>query len=165
MFAKVERLLVGNHKAVRCDVVAVKVFHHGKSFRIANHRCLRINLQKLFDACRVIRFHMLHDKVIGFTFADSRRNVCQPLVCEMPIHSVHHSDFVAGNDVTVVRHAVWHAVLSFKQIYFVVVYTYINIWHTFSFLKILLMFIVLHFSILHSRRAPHQDGTGSNHSA
>ena len=98
-----------------------KVFHHSKGFCICNNGCFRICFYEVFNICRVIRLHVLYDQVIRLSAIQCFRNIFQPFIRKVCIYGIHNCSFFIENYVRIVCHAVRHFVLTFKQVYLMIV--------------------------------------------
>ena len=70
----------------------------------------------------MVRLHVLNNEIIGLSSAEHVCNVCKPLLAKTCVHRVEHSNFAIHNHIGIVRHSVFNNVLTFKQIYIVVIY-------------------------------------------
>ena len=105
---------------------AEKLLHHHKCFCRGNNLGILIYLHKISDIGRVIRLHMLDDQVIRLAGTQNRSHVVQPFVGEMGVHSVHDCGLLIQDHIRIVSHAVFHNILSLKQIYLMVIDTYVS---------------------------------------
>ena len=64
---------------------------------------------------------MLNNKVIGLSSAEHLGEIVKPLMSEACVHSIKHGDLLVHNNVRVVRHTVFHNILTFKQVNVMVV--------------------------------------------
>lgn len=71
----------------------------------------------------MIQLHVLHDQVIGLSFADRIREVLKPGIPEPRIHRIEHGNFLIQYDVRIVRHTILYDILPLKQIDVVVIHT------------------------------------------
>ena len=138
---KVEHMLAQRKgTAVLCDQFAVfdihieEIIHHGKCFFRGYHDCIRISIYEILDIRRVIRLHMLYDQIVRFASIQHIGHVVQPFMGKIDIHRVHDSDLLVQDHIGIIRHAVRNHILSFKQVYLMVVDTHIadafcNVWH------------------------------------
>ena len=65
VFAGCKRAAVANNYSSCFVRLAEIVLHHRKSLLRGHDRCARIYFHKLRNVCRMVWFHVLHDKVIG----------------------------------------------------------------------------------------------------
>ena len=122
MHAKRKLVAFGdNHAALRI-IRPEKGFHHRKSFRRRDNSGFRICFQKYRDIRRVIGFHVLHNEIIRLAAAQSLAEIIQPLMRKIAIDRIHDRDFLIQNDIRIVRHAIRHAILPFKQVYPMVIH-------------------------------------------
>ena len=113
--------LLDNNAAAR-KIGAEVVLHHLEGHGRGNNLSLGIALHKSGDACGVIRFHMVHNQVVGRATVEHSFEVAQPLIDEMGVDGIGDGNLVGKNHIAVVRHAVFaHVVLALEQIDVVVV--------------------------------------------
>ena len=94
---------------------------HDKGLVIGNDLGIGIDPHKILDIRRVIRFHMLHYKVIGLPIPEHFGDIVEPFMGKMNIYRIHDGDLLVKNDVGIVAHAVRHDILTFEQVNLVVV--------------------------------------------
>ena len=68
---------------------------------------------------------MLHDQVIRSPSVQDLLDIVQPFMSKVGIYGVHNRNFIIQDYIGIVRHSVWNLILSLKQIYLMIVYTYI----------------------------------------
>ena len=102
---------------------AEKVVDHGKSLGVCDHGGIRVDLQKIGNISRVIRFHMLDHQIVRFPVSQHGGKLIQPLMGKIAVDRIHHGNLLVHNDVGIVRHAVGNGILSFKQVNVAVVDT------------------------------------------
>ena len=140
MFSKCQAVAVGYYVFLSFQIHSTEeVLHHGKCLSVSNNGCIRICFHEVFNICGMVRLHMLYNKIIRFGTIQNFCYFSQPFFCEVCIYSIHNCDLFIFDHVGVVGHSVWYYILSLKQIYLMVVYTYIiNIISDFHCIKILL---------------------------
>ena len=126
MSAKGQGLTISNFKSSALKIqVSEEVLHHAKSLGICHDRCIRICIHKVLDICCVVRLHMLNYQVIRLRAIQNCCDVIEPFLCEVCINSIHNCDLLILDHIRVVRHSIRHIILTFKQVYLVIIYTYI----------------------------------------
>ena len=65
---------------------------------------------------RVVRFHMMNDKVIGLASAESLLKVSLPLIGLAGIGRIKNSHLIVQNDIRVVSHSLRNYILTLKKI-------------------------------------------------
>ena len=126
VFAEIEHVPFLHHKTLRSDGRAEELLHEAKRLRGCHNRRLRPNGKRFGDAGRVIRLHVVDDKIIGGLSAIHRRDILHPYVAEACIGGIHHRCFRVLDEIAVVRHAAGHHILSLEQINVVVVHAHIG---------------------------------------
>ena len=71
----------------------------------------------------MIGLHVLNYKIIGLLSVESLFEIVEPFVCEVRVNGVHDRDLVIRDEIRVVSHAVFNAVLPLEQIDLSVVYS------------------------------------------
>ena len=74
----------------------------------------------------MIRLHMLYNQIIRLPAAKYGRYVIQPFMRKIAVNRIHHRNLLIQNHIGIVSHAIWHHILPFKQIHFMVVHTHIT---------------------------------------
>ena len=149
MFSKCQAVTVGYDMFLSFQVHSTEeVLHHGESFSIGNNGCIRICFHKVLNICGVVRLHMLNYQIIRFRAIQNFCYFSQPFFCEVGVYCVHNCDLLIFDHVGVIGHSVWYYVLSLKQVYLMVIYTYIiNIISDFHCYRILLGLLYFIFSL------------------
>ena len=126
MFAKCQAFTISNYQFSVTEIhTSEKVLHHGKSLSIGYNSYLRIGFDKILDIGCMIRFHMLYDQIIRLRTIQHICHIAKPLFCKMRIYSIHNCNLFVHDNIRVVRHTVRNIILSFKQIYLMIIDTYI----------------------------------------
>ena len=146
VFSKCQGVTVGYNMFLSFQIHSTEeILHHGKGLCVGNNSCIRVCFHEILNICCMVRLHMLDYKIIRFRTIQNLCNFSQPLFCEAGIYSVHNCDLLIFDHIGVVGHSVWHYILSLKQVYLMIVYSYIiNIisdFHCIEFLLGLLYFI------------------------
>lgn len=97
--------------------------HHRKCLGVRNDNGIGIYLHEIHDVCRMIGLHVLNYKIIGLLSVESLFEIVEPFVCEVRVNGVHDRDLVIRDEIRVVSHAVFNAVLPLEQIDLSVVYS------------------------------------------
>ena len=126
MLAEIELGAFAYNYLLFSKICAEEVFHHIESLGRGNDFCLRICLYKIVDICRVVRLHVLYYEIIRCLAAKSFAYIIEPLLFEAGIDCIHNRSFFINDCIGIICHAVWHDVLSFKKVYFMVVNADIN---------------------------------------
>ena len=117
--------LLDDDAAVR--VVGAEIgLHHVERLGGRDDGRAGVRLRECGDGAGMVRLHVLHDEIVGRALAQCSGNLGDPLVGKMGIDAVHDGDLVVADQVRIVRHAVGHVVLAFKQIYVMIVYSNIK---------------------------------------
>ena len=159
MFAQCQAVSVGNYQfLIFCQIhSSEEISHHGESLGVSNNCCLRICFHEILNIGCMVRFHMLYYQIIRFGTIQNFGDISQPFFCKINIYSIHDCDLFVHDHIRVVRHTVWHYILSFKQIHLMVINAYIiNIisdFHCNTYLliglsKIYFSFFISSFSLL-----------------
>ena len=112
-----------DHDTAIAVVTAEELLHHAKCLQGGNHHSLGVLFQEQGDASRVIGLHVLNHQVIGGASTQFAFQVFQPLCTKTGIHRIHHGNFFIHDHIGVIRHAVWHHILTLEQVYLMVVDT------------------------------------------
>ena len=122
MLAKAEGVTLAHDDAVVGIVGAKEVLHHAEGLFGGDYTCFRVDLHKVVDIGGMVRLHVLDHQIVGLTALQGLLDIVQPLMGKILVHGVHDGDLLVQNGVRVVGHAVGDDVLSFKQVYLMVVY-------------------------------------------
>ena len=68
---------------------------------------------------------MLDHQIVGFASAECFGYIFQPFFCKVDIYGVHDCGLFVQDHIGVVGHSVGNGILSFKEVYMVVVDTHI----------------------------------------
>ena len=71
----------------------------------------------------MIRLHMLNHDVIRCPACKLRFQLCKPFICKILIHRIHNGNFLIHDHIRIICHAIWHNILSLKQIDLMVIHT------------------------------------------
>ena len=97
--------------------------HHRKCLGVRNDNGIGIYLHEIHDVCRMIGLHVLYYEIIRLPAVESLLEIVEPFVCEVRVNGVHDRDLVVLDEIRVVSHAVFNAVLPLEQIDLSVVYS------------------------------------------
>ena len=126
MFAKCQAFTISNYQFSVAKIhVSEEVLHHSECLGISYNRYFWISFDKILDICSMIRFHMLYDQIIRLCTIQHFCHITKPLFCKMRIYRVHNCNLFVHDHIRVVRHTVRNIILSFKQIYLMIIDTYI----------------------------------------
>ena len=124
-----------------------EVVNHIHGFPGSYYGRIWINFQKIRNISCMVRFHVLYNQIIRFTSFQNLLNIVQPLVSKLCIYGIHNCNLLIQNHIGIVRHSIWHFILSFKQVDMVIIYS--NIFNRicnfhYHFLHFLFMFSILY---------------------
>ncbi len=102
-----------------------KLLHKLKAHSRRNHRYFRVFLQKYRNTGGMVGLHMLDNQIIRCFSFQYCFQILQPFFAERAVNRIHNRCFFIHNYIGIVRHAVRHPVLSFKQIHLMVIHSYI----------------------------------------
>ena len=103
-----------------------KLFDHSECLLVSNDRCLRIFFCKSIDGRRVIRFHVLHDKIVRRSFSQHLCQIVQPFARLALVDRVEYDDFIVYDHIGIICHTVWYDILTFKEIQIMIICSYIK---------------------------------------
>ena len=66
---------------------------------------------------------MLNDQIIRLTSIQRFVHIGKPLLCKMDIYGIHDRSLLIHDQIGIVGHTVRHLILSFKQVYLMVIDT------------------------------------------
>ena len=121
MLAELEGIALFDDDASVGVIGAEEIHHHVKRLDGGYDGRLGIGFQENVDIRAVVGLHVLYDKVIGLSAAQSRLDILQPLIAEALIDGVHDRDFIVYDSVGIIRHTVGHDILALEQVDIVVV--------------------------------------------
>ena len=122
MGAKIQRVVFFHGDRAVGIVNTGEILHHGKGFGRRHDLCFRICLCKGFDPGGMVRFHVVHDQIIGFASGQGSIEICQPFRYEMAVSGVHDSDPVVQDHIGIVSHAFRNSIHTFEEIDVVIVH-------------------------------------------
>ena len=126
MCAKLQRTAFTDNDPSVLKLRAKEIAHHGERLCAGNNDSLRIVLHKIQDIGAVVRFHMLNNKIIGFSAVKGVFKIVQPFLCKVAVNGVHDSDLAVHDDIGIVCHAVRNIILTLKQVDLVVIHAHIS---------------------------------------
>ena len=119
---KRQRIALGYDYSPVLISVAEIASHHIKGLGGGNNLNVFVFLRKGLYIGRMIRLHMMNNKIIGLPFFKGLFNIRQPFVLKISVHGIHNGRFFVKYNVGIVCHSVGHLKLSFKKVDITVVY-------------------------------------------
>ena len=105
------------------QIVAEKLTHHRKSLCGGNDLNLGISADEAHYVCRMIRLHVLNDKIIGLSAVKRIGKIIKPFVTEPCVNRIHDSDFLINYNIRIICHSVFNNVLTLKKVDIMVINT------------------------------------------
>ncbi len=100
--------------------------HHREGLSVADDDCVGELTDEVHDVGGVVGLHVLNDEVVGLPAAERFVEVCEPLIGEVFVNGVEHSDLLVEYDIGIVSHAVGDDVLTLEEVEIVVVDAYVK---------------------------------------
>ena len=116
MRAEFQRVAFADDDAAVRKVRAEEILHHRKCLRRRNDLRVRILACKRHDVCRMVRFHMLDDQIIGLASGQRVFEIVKPFMFETGVDGIEHGDLPIHHDIGIVCHAVRYDILSLEQV-------------------------------------------------
>ena len=126
MGAEGERFAVLNGNLFVFERERKIIFHHCKGLCVGNDFCVRKSFNKFFNACRMIRLHMVNDKIVGSFSSRCGLDVLNPFIAESAVNAVRNGNFFVKDHIGIICHSVRHDVLTFKKINFMIIHADIS---------------------------------------
>ena len=115
-----------NHNPAIGVVVTEEVLHHAESLGGRDNHSVGVDLQEVGNVGGVVHFHVLYHQVVRLAAFQDLLNFIQPFMGEASVHGIHDSNLFVQDDIRVVGHTVGYNILTFEQVYLMVVDTNIT---------------------------------------
>ena len=117
MFAQAQRIAFLHRNGTSVEVrIFEELRHHLDGLGRGNHLHVGVFFQCLGNVSGMVGLHVLHDEVIRCASFEGFFQVCPPVIALAEVNGIHDGHFLIRNQIRIIRNAVRHNVLAFKQI-------------------------------------------------